>query len=266
MAHRRRTRLTVLAVHVATSGVWLGLLTATALTPTIGPRIVVVMAPAAGVAVITGLVITPGLLRFGWVRAKLALTALIVALAGVTWELHLTGRAVAGARYTAVTVLLAATVVAVVKPHRTRRTAHETDQVVPRTETDQSDLRSQGRGMMDPRREPALILGLFAAAVQMVSAFVFHLTITQQGTLNAVAIAVAGLVTAISVKSDQLAPLILGLAQALLAVGLAFGLYLSPDNQSVIMSFVAAVVAMFIRTQVTAPAGAKLVPAGSVVA
>lgn len=116
---------------------------------------------------------------------------------------------------------------------------------------------------MDPRREPALILGLIAAIVQVVSAFVFHLTVDQQGTLNAVAVAVAGLLTALSVKSEQLAPLILGLVQAVIAVGLAFGLVLSPDNQSVIMSLAAAVVAMFVRSVVVAPVPA-VVPRATV--
>lgn len=118
---------------------------------------------------------------------------------------------------------------------------------------------------MDPRREPALILALVASAIQMVSAFLFHLTVDQQATLNAVAIAAAGLVTAIMVKSEQLAPVILGLLQAALAVGLAFGLYLSPENQSVLMTFAAAVVAMFVRQIVVAPVPAS-VPRATVVA
>lgn len=106
---------------------------------------------------------------------------------------------------------------------------------------------------MNPRREPALILGFIAAAVQLVSAFVLPLTDAQQGVLNALAIAVAGLLTAVAVRSDQLAPAVLGVVQAALALGLAFGWSLSPENQSVIMAFVAALVSMFVRTQVAAP-------------
>lgn len=102
-------------------------------------------------------------------------------------------------------------------------------------------------------REPALLLALIATTVQMVSAFLIPLTEGQQGVLNALAVAVAGLVTAVMVRSDQLAPAILGVVQAILALGLAFGLALSPENQAVIMSFAAAVVAMFVRQIVTAP-------------
>lgn len=107
-------------------------------------------------------------------------------------------------------------------------------------------------------REPALILALVAATVQMVSAFIFPLTAGQQGVLNALAVAVAGLVTAVLVRSDQLAPALLGVVQAILALGLAFGLALDTASQAVIMSFAAAIVAMFVRTQVTAPVSAEL--------
>lgn len=102
------------------------------------------------------------------------------------------------------------------------------------------------------KREPALWLALIATVIQMVSAFVFPLSVDQQGVLNAVTLAIAGLVTALMVKSDQTAPAILGLLKAVIALGLAFGLSLTPENQAIIMSFAAAVVAMFIRTQVQA--------------
>lgn len=115
---------------------------------------------------------------------------------------------------------------------------------------------------MNPRREPALILGLIASAVQLTSAFAIPLTTAQQGVLNALAVAAAGLITAVLVRSDQLAPAILGVAQAALALGLAFGWDLSPDHQAVIMSFVVAVVSMFVRTQVSAPAPASVLAAG----
>ncbi len=78
-------------------------------------------------------------------------------------------------------------------------------------------------------------------------------------TKNAVAVAVMGLVTAVAVRSDKAAPAVLGLVQSVLACALAFGLVLSPDTQGAIMAFTSAVVAMFVRTQVSAP-----VPASSV--
>jgi len=106
---------------------------------------------------------------------------------------------------------------------------------------------------MQFKREPALWLALFASAVQMFSAFILNLTIEQQGVLNAVAVAVAALLTAIAVRSDQMVPAILGVIKAVLALALAFGLAMSPDNQAIVMTFATAAVAMFVRTQVTAP-------------
>lgn len=112
---RRRTRLTVLAVHVTTSGLWLGALTVTLLTPT---PLGWVLIPAAGAVVVTGVWLGHGLWRFGWVHTKAALTALVTAAAGATWVWHLTGRPVTGLRYTAVAALTLATVIAVTKPRR----------------------------------------------------------------------------------------------------------------------------------------------------
>lgn len=113
---------------------------------------------------------------------------------------------------------------------------------------------------MNITREPALIVAFVVSLVMTVCAFVFPLTVDQQGILNAVAVAVAGVVTALMVKSDQLAPAILGLVKAVLALGLAFGLGLSTANQAVIMTAAAALVAAFVRTQVTAPVPVQVVP------
>ena len=106
---------------------------------------------------------------------------------------------------------------------------------------------------MQFKREPALWLALFASAVQMFSAFILNLTIEQQGVLNAVAVAISALLTAVAVRSDQMVPAILGVIKAVLALALAFGLAMSPDNQAIVMTFATATVAMFVRTQVQAP-------------
>jgi hypothetical protein len=113
-------------------------------------------------------------------------------------------------------------------------------------------------------REPAVLLALFAALVQGISGFFFHLTDDQQGVLNAVAVAVIGLVTALAVKGDALLPGILGFVKAVLALGLAFGLHMTSANQSVIMVLVTAIVAAFVRTQVTAPVSVAGQPAQAV--
>lgn len=102
-------------------------------------------------------------------------------------------------------------------------------------------------------REPVLWLALIAGAIQLFSAFIFELSMAQQGVLNAVAVGVVGLLTAVAVAQDKIAPALLGLVQALLATALAFGWELSSQDQSTIMVFATAVIGMFLRTQVTAP-------------
>lgn len=103
-------------------------------------------------------------------------------------------------------------------------------------------------------REPAVWLTLIATAVRLLGAFVIDLTDGQQAVLNAAAAAGAALIVAFLVRDGQVAA-VLGLAQALLALAVGFGLHIDADHQAVIMSFVGGVIAMFVRTQVTAPVG-----------
>jgi len=105
-------------------------------------------------------------------------------------------------------------------------------------------------------RDPALYLTLIATAVRLASAFVFHLSDDQQTWVNAAASAIAALIVAVWVRRDGQVAAILGVAQALLALAIGFGLHVSAENQAVIMSFVGAVAAAFIRTQVTASVNA----------
>lgn len=101
-------------------------------------------------------------------------------------------------------------------------------------------------------REPAMWLSLIAVAVKLSTAFGLDLTADQQSTINAVAAAAVGLLVA-AIVHDGIGAAVLGLIQAGLALAVGFGLDWSPDRQAVVMSFVTAVVAMWTRTQVTAP-------------
>jgi len=101
-------------------------------------------------------------------------------------------------------------------------------------------------------REPALWLGLVAIIVQTVSAFWVNVSADQQTWINAVAAAIVGLLVAVS-TGDGIVAAILGLAQAVLALAVGFGLDWSADRQGIALSLVAAIVAMFTRTQVIAP-------------
>ena len=101
-------------------------------------------------------------------------------------------------------------------------------------------------------RDPALWLTLFATAVRLAAAFLFEITDEQQAVLNAAATATAAFIVAFWVRRDGQVPAILGVAQALLALAIGFGLNVSAEGQAVIMSFVGALAAAFTRTQVTA--------------
>lgn len=101
-------------------------------------------------------------------------------------------------------------------------------------------------------RDPALFLGAVAGAIQLLSLFL-PLSTTQQGVLNALAVAIVGFVLAKAVAADKAAAALIGVAKAAIALGLAFGLKLSPDAQVGIMTAVTAFLSFYTRTQVTAP-------------
>jgi hypothetical protein len=101
-------------------------------------------------------------------------------------------------------------------------------------------------------REPVLWLSLVAISVKVISAFLVHVSTDQQAVINAAAAAIAGLLVALSTRDGE-SGAILGVVQALLALGVGFGLRWSPDQQAMVMSLASTVVAMFVRTQVTAP-------------
>jgi hypothetical protein len=102
-------------------------------------------------------------------------------------------------------------------------------------------------------REPAQWIGLLSAAVALFSSLIFPLDVGQQGALIAVATAAFGIAGALAVSAEKAAPLVAGLVQSVVALALAFGLQLAPEVQGSIMAFVAAGVAFYLRTQVTAP-------------
>lgn len=114
-------------------------------------------------------------------------------------------------------------------------------------------------------REPAQLLALVAAAIQLLSSTLIPLSAEQQGVLNALAVAVAGFVTAALVSGEKAAPAFAGVVQAVLACALAFGFALTPELQGSIMAFVTAGVGWFIRTQVVAPVPPAAGPVGNTV-
>lgn len=106
-------------------------------------------------------------------------------------------------------------------------------------------------------REPSVILGLVAMAVQFVSAFVVNVDKDTQTLINAVAAAAVGLIVAFIVGDGAFAALV-GLAQAALALAMNLGLDWSADKQGAAMLAVT-VLGQFwlVRDRVTAPVPAN---------
>jgi hypothetical protein len=96
-------------------------------------------------------------------------------------------------------------------------------------------------------REPALWMSLAGSAIMFFSAFVFPLTAEQQGTLNAVVTAAFGVATAYLVASDGMQAAILGFIKGILALAIAFGWHLAPEQQVIIMTLASALSALFVR-------------------
>lgn len=108
-------------------------------------------------------------------------------------------------------------------------------------------------------REPALWLGLIAISVKLLAAFGLDVSAEQQAILNATAAALVGLILAV-IAGDAVGAAVLGFAQAALALAVGFGLDWSAEQQAVVLAAAAAVVAMWDRTQITAPASAAAAP------
>ncbi|MFE9461726.1 hypothetical protein [Streptomyces californicus] len=105
-------------------------------------------------------------------------------------------------------------------------------------------------------REPAVLLGLVAVLAKLVAAFGVEVSGEQQAVINAAAAAAVGVALAV-MASDGVGAALLGFIQAAIALAVGFGLDWSAEQQAVVLSVAAAVVAMWDRTQVTAPVAAS---------
>ncbi|MDR3079906.1 MAG: hypothetical protein LBV60_03090 [Streptomyces sp.] len=102
-------------------------------------------------------------------------------------------------------------------------------------------------------REPALILGFAAAALKLLTAFGLEVSATQQTLINAVLAAGVGVWLAIVAHNGAWAAALIQLAQTVVALFVGFGLDWTAERQGYVMATVAALLALFERTQVTAP-------------
>lgn len=102
-------------------------------------------------------------------------------------------------------------------------------------------------------REPALLLGFAAAALKLLAAFGLDVSATQQTLINAVLAAVVGVWIAIVARDGAVGAAIMQLAQSGVALFVGFGLDWSAEKQGLVMATIAAFLALWERTQVTAP-------------
>lgn len=102
-------------------------------------------------------------------------------------------------------------------------------------------------------REPALLLGFAAAGLKLIAAFGLDVNAEQQAVINAVLAAGVGVWLAIVARNGAWAAALMQLAQAVMALFAGFGLNWSADKQGLVMASIAALLALFERTQVTAP-------------
>lgn len=102
-------------------------------------------------------------------------------------------------------------------------------------------------------REVTMWVALICAAFAVASGLWFGWSTEQNGVINAIVVAAGGLVVALFVKGNVVLPAVVGFAQAVFDVALAFNVDISPEDQSVVLAFVATAVGFFVRQQVTAP-------------
>ena len=110
-------------------------------------------------------------------------------------------------------------------------------------------------------REPALaLIGLLAPLCSVLLAQAPGLSTPWRTALESLVYTLAGVLTAVVVRSDKLTPALVGLGQALLNVALVAGLVVTDAQQAAIMTAVSLAAAAFVRTQVVAPVPQLLSP------
>ncbi|HEX2316111.1 MAG TPA: hypothetical protein VHJ17_20385 [Thermomonospora sp.] len=102
-------------------------------------------------------------------------------------------------------------------------------------------------------RDPAAWLALVAVTVQFLVAWGVDLTEAQQAGVNAVATMAMGLALAWVVARDRVIPAAAGLLTAVLQLGVSFGWDIDQDQIATAGALLTAVLALYLRTQVTAP-------------
>lgn len=109
-------------------------------------------------------------------------------------------------------------------------------------------------------RDPAFWTGLVAVGVQFLVAWGLNLDEPQQAGINAVTTLGVGLIVAWSVARDQVVAIAAGLLAAMLQLGVSFSWDVSPEKIASAGALLTAVLAGYLRTQVTARVAADGTP------
>jgi hypothetical protein len=109
-------------------------------------------------------------------------------------------------------------------------------------------------------REPALVMAFLSSLITVFSAIIFHLSDTQQGGLNAVVVGLFGFITAALLEKEKFVPALVGLAKAVVAVAISFGLHWSPEVQGLVLTLVSTAAALWYRPQVVASVPPEAAP------
>lgn len=102
-------------------------------------------------------------------------------------------------------------------------------------------------------RDPAAWLALVAVTVQLLVAWGVDLSEEQQAGINAVATMAMGLAISWAVAKDKVIPAAAGLLTAVLQLGVSFGWEITQEQIATAGAMLTAVLALYLRTQVTAP-------------
>lgn len=102
-------------------------------------------------------------------------------------------------------------------------------------------------------REPATLLAFLAGVLKVSVAFGLHVTETQQTLINTFAAATVAVILLIVLRTGSVFAVIVGFAQAGMALVVGFGLDWSVDKQATVMALVGLALAVFgVRPQVEA--------------
>jgi hypothetical protein len=101
-------------------------------------------------------------------------------------------------------------------------------------------------------REPVVLVQGLIIPILLAVVMLFRWPADTVGVVDAALLAVGGVVAALGVSVDATLPLLGGLAKALLAVLLQFGVHVSEEWQTTILVVVSIAVAYVTRPQVTA--------------